>query len=162
MRDIGFEFFWHDPNTENLFAKGFEHKQAVKPELVTCVECFEHFENPLEDIAKIFELSHNVLFTTELISTPVPDIDTWWYYGRDHGQHISFYSKKTMHYIAEKYKVNYYQLSDQTHLFLAKKVNKKMLSILGMLAKMKVVRALVSRRLLKKTWTDYQAIVERS
>ncbi len=24
MRDIGFDFYWHDPYTQNLFANGFE------------------------------------------------------------------------------------------------------------------------------------------
>ncbi len=28
MRDIGFDFYWHDPYTENLFAKGFEYNRS--------------------------------------------------------------------------------------------------------------------------------------
>ena len=33
---------------------------------------------------------------------PAPALDRWWYYGPEHGQHISFYRMKTLRYIAAK------------------------------------------------------------
>jgi hypothetical protein len=45
MRDIGFDYFWQDKYTENLFAQGFENTKIKNGqiELLTCFEAFEHF-----------------------------------------------------------------------------------------------------------------------
>jgi len=52
---------------------------------------------------------------------PIPKTSEWWYYGTEHGQHISFYSEKTLRYIAQKYKLNYYNLFG-LHLITEKKI----------------------------------------
>lgn len=122
MRDIGFNFSWNDPYTKNLLSRGFEQKVNVKYDVVTSFESFEHFDNPLQEIEKIFAISKNVIFSTELISDDLPDPEKWWYYGREHGQHIALYSRKSMEFIANKYDVNYYNLSN-LHFFTTKKLN---------------------------------------
>ncbi|PKP48055.1 MAG: hypothetical protein CVT92_16440 [Bacteroidetes bacterium HGW-Bacteroidetes-1] len=43
MRDIGFDFFWDDKYTKNLFAKGFEYQKEWEYEAVTSFESLEHF-----------------------------------------------------------------------------------------------------------------------
>jgi hypothetical protein len=50
----------------------------------------------------------------------IPAPDEWWYYGLEHGQHISFYTKKTLEYIAAKYDLNFYSNNRDIH-FLTKK-----------------------------------------
>lgn len=30
MRDYGFDFYWYDKYAENIFAKGFEHKENIR------------------------------------------------------------------------------------------------------------------------------------
>jgi 2-polyprenyl-3-methyl-5-hydroxy-6-metoxy-1,4-benzoquinol methylase len=57
MRDKGFDFYWDDPYADNLFAKGFEHNEQNKYELITAFECFEHFTDPINQIQKMLELS---------------------------------------------------------------------------------------------------------
>lgn len=109
MRDMGFDYYWDDPMTKNIFAKTFEYHPAMKIELLTAFECFEHFENPILELEKMLKISKNILFSTEIINEG--DIDkNWWYFGFDHGQHISFYSENTFNYLAAKYQFNYYNL----------------------------------------------------
>ena len=50
MRDIGFDFYWDDKFTTNLFSKGFEYDSKTKIDAVTTFESFEHFVNPMEEI----------------------------------------------------------------------------------------------------------------
>lgn len=110
LRDRCLNFFWIDPYTPNLFAKGFE----VNPTdhgfaLCTAIECFEHFADPLRSIASMFSLSPSLFFTTELLPKPVPSAD-WWYYMFNRGGHVAFYEHKTMIYIARQYSSHYYDL----------------------------------------------------
>ena len=96
MRDIGFDFYWHDPYTQNLFANGFEDdlKSNSKFELLTAFEVFEHLVNPKEELEKMLRFSDTIVFSTELMPQEIPDPEEWWYYGFNHGQHISFYTRK--------------------------------------------------------------------
>ena len=124
MRDIGFDFYWHDPYTQNIFAQGFEYPENCgEIELLTAFENFEHFANPLEDLEKMFSITHNIIFSTELVPEPVPKPDEWWYYGLEHGQHVSFYSQQTLKIIAEKFGVNCYSYNN-LHFFTRKKISK--------------------------------------
>lgn len=121
MRDISFDFLWHDPFTINLFAKGFEWSlnNSPKIELLTSFESFEHFVEPIKELEKMITISDNILFSTELI--PSNNIEGWTYLGIEHGQHISFYSKKTLTVLAEKYNLNLYTNRKSLHLFTKKK-----------------------------------------
>ena len=70
----------------------------------------------------MLKLSSNILFTTDLLSNPVPLPEQWWYYALEGGQHISFYSKETLKYIAKKYKLNLYSFGT-IHLLTKKKIS---------------------------------------
>jgi hypothetical protein len=104
MRDVGFDFYWYDPYCTNLMARGFEYdgESNISFEALTSFETFEHFPHPMEDIERMVKLSKNILFSTELLPQPVPKPNSWWYYGLEHGQHISFYSEATLRFIADK------------------------------------------------------------
>lgn len=121
MRDVGFDYYWNDPYTKNLLARGFEQKSNDSYELLTTFECFEHLDNPMEEIEKILTLSKNLIFSTELTPIPLPKPNDWWYYGLEHGQHIAFYSKKSLELIAKKFDVNYYNIGN-LHLFSQNKI----------------------------------------
>jgi len=151
MRDLGFDFYWDDKFTTNLFAKGFEY-QNEKYEAVTTFESFEHFFDPMKEIENLLKISKNLIFSTVLLSNPVPNPETWWYYGLEHGQHISFYNKKTFEYIAKKFNLNYinlgelHLLSDKKIPFYAKFVLK--FSKFGL-------HKLLQKQLKNKTWEDH-------
>ncbi len=101
MRDIGFDFRTYDPHTRNVHARGFEARPEERGfELVTSFESFEHFVRPPEELEKMLAMSRNLVFSTELLSSPPPRPADWWYYGLAHGQHIAFYERRTLEYLA--------------------------------------------------------------
>ena len=116
MRDRGFNFFWSDLHATNDFARGFEAGQETKFDFLTAFELLEHLVDPLTDIAKLMELSDNVLVSTCLVPEPAPSLTDWWYYMPTSGQHISFYTRTSLQRIASKF--NRHLLSVGTfHLF---------------------------------------------
>lgn len=154
MRDIGFDFYWYDKYSTNLFARGFEaemHSES-RYDAVTAIECFEHFVNPIKEIENILRFSKNIIFTTELLPDPIPKPESWWYYGLDHGQHISFYSKKTLKFMALKYNLNYTKLGP-LHILSNKKIPN--IKIKSLEFANKVGLSHILKNLCKsKTWED--------
>lgn len=151
MRDIGFDFYWDDKFTQNLFARGFEYEIGWM-DAITTFESFEHFVNPIEEVKKMSSIGKTIIFSTELLSNPIPKPKDWWYYGLDHGQHISFYSEKTLHFIADKYSLNYQNLG-AVHILTDKKLPKYTKYLLK-LTKFGLDKVL-EKRLKSKTWEDY-------
>ncbi len=104
MRDRGFDFYWSDPHTENLFASGHEDVPSNVPYgAVTAYEVLEHLPDPLTWIRDVLARagSSTLIFSQELFSGPPPPKD-WWYYSFETGQHISFYQSKTLDVIARR------------------------------------------------------------
>jgi hypothetical protein len=60
------------------------------------------------DLEKLINISSNIILSTDLLRLPVPEPEKWWYYGFNHWQHISFYSNKTLTYLANKMGMNLY------------------------------------------------------
>jgi len=123
MRDVGFRFFHVNPYTKNLFAQEFEWDKSEKMDGVTCFECAEHLENPMEEFEKIFSVSKTVLISTVLLPEEVPSLD-WDYYGFEHGQHISFYSSETLDYIAGRFGVVVSSVGN-LHLFSSTPISRR-------------------------------------
>ncbi|MBW7888005.1 MAG: class I SAM-dependent methyltransferase [Bacteroidetes bacterium] len=159
MRDLGFEFLWSDPYTKNLFADGFEFKTGVLLEALTTFETFEHFENPVEEFSKMLSLSKNIIATTQLISTPAPPADLWWYYGLEHGQHISFYTKKSFEILAEKFQLNYHTNGINIHIFTSKVISPRLLRLIFRYHHRGIFRY-VRKRLTSKTVSDMEYIIQ--
>jgi len=125
MRDKGYNFYWSDLYTQNLMAKGFEfdsNSKDKKIELVTAFEAFEHFVDPIKEIENMLSVSKNIFFSTLLYSTSIPDRN-WWYYGFEHGQHISFYNLTTLLFLAKKYNLNLHSFNENIHLLTEKKLS---------------------------------------
>jgi len=148
MRDLGFDFYWTDRYCENVFSKGFEYIPAAQEEIeaVTAFEVFEHLNEPIDEIQKILSISNNILFTTELIPKTVPKPGEWWYYGLQHGQHISFYSTKTLQVIADRFGLQYYSNGKYFHLFSIKKILKGVFAIISQPKTAKLLSFMLSRK----------------
>ncbi|MCC7050787.1 MAG: class I SAM-dependent methyltransferase [Bacteroidia bacterium] len=158
MRDIGFDFYWHDPYTKNLFANGFEIDKAfeTKFEFLTAFEVFEHLINPKEELERMLQLSDTIIFSTELMPQEMPNPKDWWYYGFSHGQHVSFYAKKTFYNLADQNKSNYYNLNG-IHIITKRKFNKTLLIVFKKLSKFglyQIVKTLIK----SKTFSDHTMI----
>jgi len=122
MRDYGFDFYRVDKYCQNLFAKGFDLEEPVGEslELLTAFEVFEHFSNPSANFVELLKLSSNILCGTELIPATNPKPEEWWYYGLDHGQHISFYTVQSLKHLANCNGLNLYTNKRNFHLFTKK------------------------------------------
>ena len=157
MRDIGFDFYWHDPHSQNILANGFEHniESNSKFELITAFEVFEHLVNPLKDVEKMLEITDSIIFSTELIPQDIPDPKKWWYYGFNHGQHLIFYSEKTIRMIADHFNLNYYRLSGM-HILTKRRISpiKKFLNKFYNLG----ISQLVNKNMISKIQSDFESI----
>lgn len=123
MRDCGFDFYWTDKYSDNLFAKDFEADLTQKYEVLTAYEVFEHLVNPLEELETMLKYSDNILFSTFLVPASNPKPGEWWYYATDHGQHIALYSRKSLEVLAGKFNLNFYTNGKNIHLFSKKAKN---------------------------------------
>jgi len=126
MRDKGYNFFWDDKYTKNLFALNFSLDGEKEFEAVSSFECFEHFSNPMDEMIRLLSFSDNIIFSTELYSGNFPQPDKWDYYSFESGQHISLYSEQTLRYIAEKFGLNLYSNHKSFHFFTRKHINKRL------------------------------------
>jgi 2-polyprenyl-3-methyl-5-hydroxy-6-metoxy-1,4-benzoquinol methylase len=161
MRDFGYDFYWQDTYCEDIFAKGFEIKDAGTNEfeLVTGFELFEHFTEPIKEIENILKFSKNIFVSTFLFPSNNPRPEEWWYYGLEHGQHISLYSIETMNFIAEKYNLYFYTNKKNLHLFTKKKINSLMFKYINLWNIYYSIKPFSFKKTLREK--DYQNIVEK-
>jgi hypothetical protein len=132
MRDAGYDFYWHDRFCANLFARGFKADLSAasgRYELVTAFEVFEHLPEPMKAFDEIFSFSRSVLFTTVPLPATIPKPGEWWYYGLEHGQHVSFYTLDTLRYVAKHFGVNFYRASNSMFMFTPKRVSQPVLRL---------------------------------
>jgi hypothetical protein len=101
MRDRGLDFRLCDKYAENLYARGFESDPTRRYDLVTCFEVLEHFADVAGELEQLFAPKHDVILASTILHRG--HREGWWYYGPDAGQHIAFYSRQTMRFIAERF-----------------------------------------------------------
>ena len=123
MRDEGFDYYWHDAHCENLFAQDFEAERGTKYEMLTAFEVLEHIENPREGLNEMLEFSDMVLLSTYVLPEPCPRPDEWWYYGLDHGQHISLHTLASLSTLAAGVGARVYSNGQSMHLITRKPVS---------------------------------------
>jgi len=168
MRDKGYNYFRQDKYCENLFAKSFDIEDIQSGnneqyELLTAFEIFEHLEDPLEEIKKMKAYSNNILFSTELQpQKTLKDPTDWWYIAAETGQHIAFYTEKSLNIIAQKLGLKYYKISDNLHLFSDKNVNIKWISAIENNSKLRFLyKKLIQKKHKSLLQSDYNNIIGR-
>lgn len=128
MRDVGFDFYWHDEYCQNLFAKGFDADKLTGPvTAVTAFEVLEHVEDPvgfLKDCLDKYSTS-SIILSTETFAGPPPKPGSWWYYTPETGQHISFYQEKTLEFIARELSLHLYSMRN-FHLLTDRPVSRRL------------------------------------
>ncbi|HQT43995.1 MAG TPA: class I SAM-dependent methyltransferase [Halothiobacillus sp.] len=116
MRDKGYDFYWNDLHCKNLFAEQFTANLDEQYELMTSFEVFEHISDPLKEIGNMIKISPNILFSTEILQSSLINLPDWWYLGLHHGQHISFYSIRSLEIIAAKFGLHFVTDGRSLHL----------------------------------------------
>lgn len=102
MRDRGFNFFHADAYCDNLFARGLEDEPEARYDLITAFEVFEHLGDPFADLVSTAERTDRLLFSTGILPDPVPAVEEWWYYGPEHGQHITIHTVESLRILGER------------------------------------------------------------
>lgn len=125
MRDNGFDFYFYDQYCESIFAKPFDigkkwNVANEKYEVITAFSVFEHFVDPLKEIARIFKNTDCIVFTEELI--PINLSPDWWFLIPECGQHVSFYSIKTLQKISADFGCYLYSNGFDYHAFTKRKL----------------------------------------
>ncbi len=128
MRDNGYDFLAYDEYCENLFAEDFRVAQLTDQQfdLVTAFEVMEHVVSPLETFDRIFRHTDAVLFSTLLIPEPTPPVGVWWYFGLDHGQHVSFYNPRSLERIAARHGKHLVSNGTDLHLICGRKISPRL------------------------------------
>lgn len=158
LRDYGVNALWADRYCKNLVARGFEHTNETA-DLVTAFEAFEHFEDPAEELDKLLRIAPNVLFSTEIIADPAPKHEDWWYYGKEHGQHVGFFRIRTLEMLARERGKSLSSNGASYHLITDRPINKALWKFL--IRANWFVPILLRRRLTPRTWPDHLLMAGR-
>lgn len=131
MRDAGYNWYWYDTYCRNIFAEGFSADigSGLRYVLLTAAELLEHLVDPMQTLSELGKLSENILFTTRLLPDTLPRLDEWWYYGLEHGQHISFFSRKSLQILAESNGFVLQSNGVNLHLFCRKKMPNRLFKL---------------------------------
>lgn len=133
MRDAGFDAYWYDKFCSNILARGFAASinDGHEYELVTAFELFEHLSEPRRELERMLDLSRNVLFTTELLPDNCPSPEHWWYYGLQHGQHVSLYTRSSLLKLGQQFNLNLYTNGRNIHLLTEKRIPSQLFRLLS-------------------------------
>lgn len=157
LRDFGVSALWSDRYCQNLLARGFEYSNQ-QANLVTAFEAFEHFVTPAEELDRLLAIGPNILFSTEIIADPAPKPEEWWYYGKEHGQHIGFFRVRTLEKLAYDRGKHMVSNGASYHLITDKPVNKILWK--SLLQGRRFMPYLLRGNLHTKVWTDHQKMAE--
>jgi hypothetical protein len=124
-----------------------------KVDAVTLFEVFEHFVDPIKEVENLLKFSDTIIFSTTLHPNPVPNPKSWWYYGLDHGQHISLYSRDTFEFMSKHFGLNYYNIGS-LHILSRTRVSKFIL-LATKFSRLNLDK-LVAKLLRSKTWSDHE------
>jgi hypothetical protein len=155
LRDEGIDAVWSDPYCENLLARGFEHR-GERAALVTAFEAFEHFVNPAQELDRMLAIAPSVLLSTEIIPTPAPQHDQWWYYGREHGQHVGLFRLESLRTLAKSRGKKLVSDGRSHHLITDAKIGTTRWRL--MLRANRLFPRIVAHRISSRTWSDHLAL----
>jgi|LauGreDrversion4_2_1035121.scaffolds.fasta_scaffold64653_2 hypothetical protein len=120
LRDRGFEWQSIDPMVENIFQ--YQTEPPVQSYgIVSLIEVLEHLVDPLEEMAKLANISEQIYISTLMIE-PNFQNPTWWYLQPETGQHIFFLSKKSLKIIAAKMNMYAYTNGSNLHVLSHSKI----------------------------------------
>jgi hypothetical protein len=161
MRDSGFDFYWSDRYCRNLLAPGFEYRVEMGAcRAVTAFEVLEHVEDPRAFVVEAMAAGQAdmLVFTTALYAGAPPARD-WWYYSFDTGQHISFFTHKTLARLADVLNLHFTSKRDM-HILSRSPLSAARINVaLGRLGY--VIGEVARRQRTSKVWPDHLAMSQQ-
>jgi hypothetical protein len=157
MRDAGFDYYWHDPYCKNIHARGFEYSASDKKyDAVTSFEALEHVREPLSFVKDALQKTNGkaFIFSTECYEISPPQQNEWWYYCFHTGQHISFFQKKTLKYMADRLNLGFVT-NGSFHIYCDPDLKKRIEKYYGSRLTRKLVNFNMRKHLKSKTWSDH-------
>ena len=101
LRDLGLDVWGFDAYSMPRLAIGFHTSTLQGAKGINLCEVAEHFDDPSKYFDEIFAAGTEMLLMQTGIFESL-DSD-WGYLSVEHGQHIFFYSPKTIEYLAKRY-----------------------------------------------------------
>jgi hypothetical protein len=168
MRDHGYDFRWHDRYAANYFARGFEGEPGRRQVLLTCFEVWEHLADVGPDLGRLFAPGHDSLLVGTFLHNG--HRENWWYYCPEVGQHVAFFSQRTMQFIGQRFR---YEVIVGKRYTLFHKPNllggwrKTLVRLIlqrvrpGRNSRLADLSIAVRPRLRSRTWEDHVKLLER-
>lgn len=120
-RDRGLNMWTFDPYVKPLFSHPANLDEMAHSLLICVSEVFLHLENPRQTLSDLLNYSPNVLITAVV---PPNEFDqTWWYLTPSTGQHVSFYSTKSLQKLADSLGCSLLTDKKFFHLFTKQEIN---------------------------------------
>jgi hypothetical protein len=124
LRDKGYNFYRQDLHCKNIFSNNFDVTNLSKFDrfqMLTAFEVFEHLDNPIGEIEKMLTYSDTILFSTALQpNASFKAAEDWWYFAPETGQHVSFYHRSTLEFIARRFNCKLYSDDAGLHMLTKK------------------------------------------
>ena len=130
MRDRGHDFHWHDAYSPNLLAIGFEADLGQQYDLATAFELLEHLPDPVAGAQTLRRLAPTLLLSTELLPDPMPPLDRWWYFAPESGQHIGFFTRRSLEVLGERLQLRLSSNGRNLHVLASAPVSEVLLRAL--------------------------------
>lgn len=103
LRDVGINAYGYDTYSTPRLLMGFQTETLEGASVINLCEVAEHFPNPKSSFEHIFSCNPSVVvMQTEIFNKPNKD---WGYLAVEHGQHIFFYTEKTIAYLAQTHRM---------------------------------------------------------
>lgn len=160
LRDHGINCFSEDKYAKPTYAQGFTEKNFDIPDLTIAFEVIEHFTNPREEIDILFKGRPKiVLISTDLYKKQGND---WWYLSPESGQHVFFYTEKSLRFIAKKY--GYVLVHNGNLIVFIKNPTalEKTLSLMLLKNRLRPwIRGFLAMRDTPNTWADHLLLLKK-
>lgn len=118
LRDRGIDCWHWDPHCVNIHAPhhGADVTDRERWGAILAVEVLEHLVDPWQ-FFRPAALKADLLVVTTCLAPegPIPGKD-WWYWAPEHGQHVSFYTRRSMEHVADEIGM-VYTPAGQMHVF---------------------------------------------
>jgi Methyltransferase domain len=159
LRDRGLDARTIDEHATPTYARSFEGALTDGYDLITAFEVFEHFPNPSESVAHLFQVQPRIIIaSTEIYSG---QDSNWWYLGPQHGQHVFFYSSKALHWLAAQHGYSYYIINGR-HLFAKQPLTRCRLWAISRLSSGRLFQIFRATLPLSESWNwvvrDFQSL----